>query len=435
MPSSLAHLSADVVGEHIRGHVFGPAPDERPILGRGAPAADTVGVELEWLTAVGAGRRRLPYGQARSLVDALTPLPGGSRLTIEPGGQLELSSACGTDLDVVLGDAARDLFLLDQATAALDIDLVAMGTDSERPPERILPTSRYALMEAFFDADGPAGRTMMCNTASVQINVGLGASDQVVDRWCLANDLAPTLVAAFANSPFGRGGPSGWQSTRMRSWLLLDQSRAGAPCTTGDPIERFVEYVLDARVMLIRRADDDFVPITGRLTFGRWLTDGHELGWPDHADLAYHLTTLFPPVRPKGWFELRTIDALPTPFWQVATSTVYALLTEPAITGELQSVVSETAGAWADAAQLGVGHPALRRSATRALELAVDVLEHRGHGAYAELVAAYLDGWVRRGRSPGDALLDQWRRTGSLAPPRRSPVLPAADLLLELTHR
>jgi glutamate--cysteine ligase len=215
----------------------------------------------------------------------------------------------------------------------------------------------------------------------------------------------------------------------MRSWLLLDQTRAGAPCLDGDPVQRFVDYALAARVMLVRRSEDDIVALTDGLTFGEWLIDGHELGWPDLDDLAYHLTTLFPPVRPKGWFEVRTIDALPTPFWQVATAVTYALLTEPAIASDLHAALDGTAGAWADAAQLGLGHPAFLRSSIRALELAVEVLEQRADTTYAELVGAYLEHWVRRGRSPGDAVLDEWRRTGRVL--ARRPI-PVTDPLLEL---
>src|SRR5690606_20064587 len=170
------------------------------------------------------------------------------------------------------------------------------------------------------------------------------------------------LLATFANSPFAEGGPSGWQSSRQRAWSTIDPSRTAPPPAGGDPAEVWLAYALRARVMLIR-GDDGHRPVTGALPFGRWLTSGHELGWPTLDDFAYHLTTLFPPVRPRGWFELRYLDALPTPFWQVAALLTHTVLTDPAVATEARAAVAGTEALWVDAAQLGLGHPALERSA------------------------------------------------------------------------
>ena len=98
-----------------------------------------------------------------------------------------------------------------------------------------------------------------------------------------------------------------------------------------DPVEEWLRYALDARVMMIRATPDRFVPIdgplgSGQLTFAAWMQRGHELGWPTLDDFEYHLTTLFPPVRPRGWLELRMIDALPDPWWRVAAAVTTALL-------------------------------------------------------------------------------------------------------------
>jgi glutamate--cysteine ligase len=421
MATSARPLSRTAVTEHIRDHVFGT------IDLTDAPAhRDQVGVELEWLTGY-RDRRRLSLDQAQAVVADLSPLPRGSRLTIEPGGQLELSSAPFPTVSDALEGTATDLFVLDQACAQRRIELFALGADPVRPPERIVTAPRYAVMESHFDDRGRAGRTMMCNTAAIQLNVGLGPPDQWARRWRTANLLGPALIACFANSPFAHGGPSGWKSTRLRAWWTLDPSRAAPVRLDGDPVARWVDYVLDARVMLIRR-DGRCLEPGSPLTFGAWLRDGHEAGAPTLEDLEYHLTTLFPPVRPRGWFELRMMDALPTPLWQIAVAVTAALVREAEVADRVEHALADTTDLWVDAAQLGLGHPALRAAATEVFQLAVELLEDAGDH-HADLASLYLDRWVARGRCPADDRLDQWRRDGTLFPPSESPVPYGVDPL------
>jgi glutamate--cysteine ligase len=429
MPAPRPHLTLADARTHVHEHVFGTASS--------APLSDevarhSVGIELEWLTCYRSSSDRLRIDQAAALIADLGALPGGSRLTVEPGGQLELSSARFDHLPDALAAVGLDLFRLDQACSERRIELIALGADPVRPPVRVLHAPRYSAMETFFDGDNRAGRTMMCNTASIQVNVGLGPEAETTARWELANALCPTLIATFANSPFADGGPSGWQSSRQRAWWTIDPTRAAPPSPGPDPVDAWLDYALDARVMLIRY-DDDYLPVPGRLTFGRWLAEGHELGWPTLDDFAYHLTTLFPPVRPRGWFELRVLDALPTPFWQVASLLVHTLLTDAGVAREARRAVAGTEGLWIDAAQLGLGHPALERSARAVFALATEALQRSsGDDPMLPAFAAYHDRWVRRARTPGDDRLDEWRRTGTLVPHPGSPVNYASDLLVEL---
>lgn len=429
---SLAHptLTLDDVATYVRDHVFGTAergdvPDDL--------ARSSTGIELEWLTSYCDHRVRVTQQQAEAVIADLVPLPSRSKLTIEPGGQLELSSVRHDTLTDALQAMGNDLYALDRACAERRIELLALGADPVRPPDRILHAPRYAAMERFFDHDGTAGRTMMCNTASIQVNVGLGPAEHTRERWLLANAICPTLISVFANSPFSGGGPSGWQSSRLRAWWTLDPSRSSAPALDGDPIDRWIDYALSARVMFIRQADGHFHPLTDGLTFGRWMVDGHELRAPTIDDFAYHLTTLFPPVRPRGWFEVRTFDALPTPFWQVAVAVTHALLSETEAASAVFDAVAGTQHLWVDAAQLGLGHPRLHRSAQRLMALAIELLEAGGPDpSIAELVASYADRWPSRGRTPADDRLDAWRRDGTLFPARESPVPYGREILSEI---
>ena len=417
-------LRAPDVHTHIRDHVFGTAS-----VAAADPhaARHSVGIELEWLTGYRGEHQRLSLDQAQAVVADLSPLPNASLVTVEPGGQLELSSAPFASVNEALAATATDLYVLDQACAHRRIDLFALGADPIRVPERIVTAARYEVMEAYFDQLGRAGRTMMSNTAAIQLNVGLGDERVAASRWHLANALGPVLVACFANSPFADGRPSGWRSTRLRTWWALDPGRSAPVPVHGDPVDRFTEYALAANVMLVRTGDHH-APTGRPLPFGRWITDGHELGWPDLDDLAYHLTTLFPPVRPRGWLELRMFDALPTPFWQVAVAITCALLDDTDGAPGLADLDAGTEDLWVDAAQLGLGHPALHRAAVDVFTHALDRLTD-ADDENADLASLYFDRWVARGRCPADDRLDQWRRDGTLFPPRESPVPYGVDAL------
>jgi glutamate--cysteine ligase len=424
--TSARPLSLADVTTHVRDHVFGAAG----LAGDTPAVRDQVGIELEWLTGY-RDRQRLSLEQAQAVVADLSPLPNGSRITIEPGGQLELSSAPFATVDDAIEGTATDLYVLDQACAQRRIELFALGADPVRAPERIVTAPRYAAMESFFDRQGRSGRTMMCNTAAIQLNLGLGDEDMSATRWRVANLLGPVLIACFANSPFAAGGSSGWKSTRLRAWWTLDPSRSAPVVLDGDPVERWVDYLLDAQVMLVRRDGRHAAP-TLPLTFGAWMHEGLESGPPTLDDLEYHLTTLFPPVRPRGWLELRMFDALPTPFWQVAVAVTAALVRTAEVAPTLERVLAPTSRLWIDAAQLGLGHPALRAAAAQVFDLALHLLEE-SDDPLTDLASLYLDRWVARGRCPADDRLDQWRRDGTLFPPSESPVPYGVDALTVAT--
>jgi glutamate--cysteine ligase len=195
-------------------------------------------------------------------------------------------------------------------------------------------------------------------------------------------------VAAFANSPTGCG-----RSSRQVIWEALDRGRT-APVVGEDPVTAWAEYALDARVMLLR---DGWVPDPG-MTFREWLATGR----PDAGDLAYHLTTLFPPVRPQGWLELRMIDALPEPYWPVPIAVVTALIEDPLAADLAAEAAEPVADRWHEAARDALTDPALARAARRCFEAALDALPRLGAAALVPLVTDYADRYVARGRCPAD---------------------------------
>ncbi|MFN8104844.1 MAG: glutamate-cysteine ligase family protein [Acidimicrobiia bacterium] len=392
MPAPQPRLSAATATEYIGDTCFAP----------GAEAL--TGVEVEWiLHDRGDPQRHLSLDE----VTAAAGDPGAyaGRLSFEPGGQVEISSRPHKAAAAAAAETAADMALLEARAAAGGLVLSDAGRDPWRPPRRVLHVARYAAMERYFRGGGShrpdAGPTMMCTTASVQVNLALGADTaEMARRWRNAAVLGPVLAAAFANSPLGPDGPTGWKSSRLASWFAIDPTRTAPVAAVGDPAAAWAGYVLDARVMFVRRGDDDYVVVHEPLGFGDWIRDGHDLGYPTEDDLAYHLTTLFPPVRPRGWFELRMVDMPGRRWWPVPVLVADVLLDadEP-----LERVAAVGAGScWDAAARHALGDPRLAAAAAICFDAA---LERLG-GADADLVGEYADRFVCRGRTPADEALD-----------------------------
>jgi len=195
---------------------------------------------------------------------------------------------------------------------------------------------------------------------------------------------------------------------------MLDRTRSAPAYSAQAPAAAWARYALAARVMLVRAGPADFRPIRNRLSFARWMADGHELGYPTLDDFAYHLTTLFPPVRPKGWLELRMIDAVPDPWWQVAVAVTTALLDDPEALDVAERACRPVAGEWFEAAGAGLAHPGLASAADACFAAAIDALPRLGVGRdTVEACEEFVDRYVGRRRCPGDDLLDGWRAGAS----------------------
>jgi glutamate--cysteine ligase len=410
MPAPQRSLTPVDVHDYVRRHCFGLG-DDGPATNPGPPR---LGIELELLTAPIAD----PLGRpgVSELVDALaaTAAPAGSGLTLEPGGQVEVSSLPHAGIGPAIHATSADLDAVRSSLASAGIGTAAVGLDPARPHRRVVFGPRYDAMEAYFGTTGPAGRAMMCGTASVQVNLDLGDAASLPRRWRLAHALGPMLVATFANSPLAGGRPTGARSSRQLVWAALDASRSSPVATAGgpqalNPADTWARYALAADVMLIRTTAGRFIALDHRLSFAAWIGEGHELGYPTIDDFAYHLTTLFPPVRPKGWLELRMVDAVPDPWWKVAVAVVTALMDDPVAFDVAEHACRPVADCWAEAGVHGLSHPGLASAARTCFAAAAAALARLGAdpGTVAATYA-FIDRFVDRGRSPADDLLDAW---------------------------
>lgn len=398
MPDLTTALARRDVLEHVQRHDC--APTDGPVR---------VGVEQEWHTfRRTTPARHLDADDVLAVATGAGPLPLGSTVTVEPGGQVELATPPAAPWWEALDALRHDGAALRQRLAEAGIGTLASGIDPFRTPVRTLRRPRYDAMEAYFDRWGPAGRQMMCGSAAIQINVDHGDPATMARRWDLAHRIGPPLAAAFANSP-----DATHRSARLAVWSALDPSRTRPAFVTGDVADDWAAYVLGASLMLLHDGDDRCATVGTELTFGEWIESGLEGRRPTDDDLRYHCTTLFPPVRPRGWLELRWLDALPAGLAEVAVAAVVAVLTDDDAGAVAADACEGLSGSWADAAAHGAAHPALAAAATVTLRAAAEALDGSGApGWCAEGVAAAAERWPARGCSPADDL-EQRLRAGA----------------------
>jgi glutamate--cysteine ligase len=348
--------------------------------------------------------RRPGWDEITDVIDLLPPLPGGSAVTVEPGGAVELSGPPVSGALAAISSMKADRAVLGAAFAAAGLGLVLLGADPLRPPARVNPGARYRAMERFFAASraGCAGAAMMTSTASVQVNVEAGPRDGWAGRVRLAHALGPTMIAIAANSPLLSGAFSGWLSTRQRVWGQLDSARCGPILATSDddPGIDWARYALKAPVMLVH--DPDAVAVTRYVSFADWADGRAILGGrlPTVGDLDYHLTTLFPPVRPRRWLEIRYLDSLPECLWPAVVFTLVTLLDDAP--DAAADAVAPVATAWDSAARIGLRDRRLHSAAMRCVEEAAERTPPELVGSMDTLIRM-----VEQGRCAADEFSDQ----------------------------
>ncbi|TKK87381.1 ergothioneine biosynthesis glutamate--cysteine ligase EgtA [Herbidospora galbida] len=389
----------------------------------GSPG-DQVGVELEFLVHdVSDPALTVPIARTTGALAGLT-LPGKSVITFEPGGQVELSAPPGA-LPSAVAALQEDVDQVRSALAAAGLTLGRSGLDGHRRPLRQLHTPRYDAMAACLGE--PYGALMMCSTASIQVNLDFGADP--FTRWRRSHLFGPALVAAFANSPGPVPWFGSWLSGRQAVWLALDPSRtapvadvaqapkplaawngSGSPSTPGrgHPPADWAAYLQTARLMGVKDPDGSYRQTARGPRFRDFrLTAGRP---PTHDDLAYHATTLFPPVRPRGFMEIRYLDALGPVAWPVAVAVSYALIVDDEAAAAAARDALAVAGQWSEAARCGLAAPAFRQAAVTAFRAAAAVLPRWGAPpSLIDQVTDYAVRFVEPGRSPAADLLLETR--------------------------
>ena len=241
----------------------------------------------------------------------------GANVSLEPGGQLELSGAPLETIHETCDEVNDHLAQVKAVADRIGVGFIGLGaaphwTHDEMP---LMPKGRYKLMDGYMQKVGDLGRQMMRRTCTVQVNLDFASEADMVQKLRVALALQPVATALFANSPFLEGRLNGHKSWRSRVWRDLDADRTGMlpfVFEEGFGFERWVEYALDVPMYFVYR-DGTYVNALGQ-SFRDFLKGElpalpGEL--PTLSDWADHLTTIFPEARIKRFIEMRGADGGP----------------------------------------------------------------------------------------------------------------------------
>ena len=241
----------------------------------------------------------------------------GANISLEPGGQLELSGAPLETIHQTCDEVNHHLAEVRDVADALDVGFIGLGAaphwrHDEMP---MMPKGRYRLMTRYMDEVGTMGKSMMYRTCTVQVNLDFGSEADMVQKLRTALALQPVATALFSNSPFFEGTLNGHKSWRSRIWRDLDAARTGTlpfVFEDGFGFDAWVDYALDVPMYFVYR-DGKYIDALGQ-SFRDFLK-GELPALPGEkplmSDWADHLTTIFPEARIKKFIEMRGADGGP----------------------------------------------------------------------------------------------------------------------------
>ncbi|MAS42529.1 MAG: glutamate--cysteine ligase [Rhodobacteraceae bacterium] len=241
----------------------------------------------------------------------------GANVSLEPGGQLELSGAPLETLHQTCDETNQHLAEVREIGDAIGAGFIGLGAAPEWMHEDMpmMPKGRYRLMTGYMQSIGPWGTQMMYRTCTIQVNLDFGSEADMVKKFRVGLALQPVATALFANSPFFEGKPNGMKSWRSKIWRGLDDARTGMlPFVFEDGMgfERYVDYALDVPMYFVYR-DGKYIDALGQsfrdFMVGKLPALPGET--PTLSDWADHLTTIFPEARIKKFIEMRGADGGP----------------------------------------------------------------------------------------------------------------------------
>ena len=346
-------------------------------------------------------------------------------ISLEPGGQFELSGAPLKDIHEICDETGRHLVEVKQVADQLGLGFLGVGFDPlwRREDVPVMPKGRYEIMRAYMPKKGGLGLDMMLRTCTIQANLDFDSEADMVLKFRTSLALQPIATALFANSPFTEGKPNGFLTARANVWTDTDPDRTGMldfVFEDGFGFERYADYALDTPMYFAKRGER-YVDLSGR-SFRTFMETGFDDVLPGERatlkDWKDHLTTLFPEVRLKQYLEMRGADGGP---W----SRICAL---PALWAGVLYDGPSLAAAWDLVKDWKVeDHERLRRDVTR-LGLKAEVAGRTAQDVAKDMVHIARDGLKNRARFSG-GMVDERGYLSELEDIADSGITPAERLL------
>jgi glutamate--cysteine ligase len=347
---------------------------------------------------------------------------GGGSITLEPGGQLELSGAPLSTIHQTHEELAEHLAELRDVSAPLGIEWLGLGFHPLARQEDLpwVPKLRYGVMKQYLPTRGSMALDMMRRTATVQANYDFSSESDASRKVRAGLALSPIVTAMFANSPFVEGRATGERTHRGRVWLDVDPDRSGLlPFAWSEDFgyRDYVEWALDIPMFLIKR-DGQLVRNTGQ-TFRAFMRDGFEGHIANADDWLMHINTIFPEVRLKKTIEVRGADGQPASTLSALPALFLGIYHDEEALRRVESLVSSLDHDLAQAARPAVADLGLEATlagrsladwAGDVIEIAESGLERLSHlnaeGQDERIYLAPLRALVEKRWTPADALLD-----------------------------
>jgi len=357
---------------------------------------------------------------------------GEASITLEPGGQLELSGSPFSSIHHTELEWRQHMTELHDVSATLGITWIGLGFQPFASQAELpwVPKLRYGIMREYLPTRGSMGLDMMRRTCTVQSNIDYESEADAIEKVRIGLGLSPIITAMFANSPMVEGKITGERTHRARVWLNTDPDRAGLlPFAWGDDMsfDRYVDWALDVPMFMVKRKGKA-IHNTGQ-TFRAFMRDGFQGTYPELSDWVSHLGTLFPEVRLKRTIEIRGADSTPGNMVSTLPALTKGLFYDAKSRQQALSLISklsydEAERVRADIADRGLsavmgGRPMLDW-AREVLSIAQGGLERlsvlhwdgKDERVYLEPMAALLDA----GMTPADALVNQLDQSQPLLP-------------------
>jgi len=411
--------------------------------GEKPPSQWRVGTEHEKIGLYLAGHGPVPFDGERGIgsvlariaeVDDWRPVlegenvialeKDGASITLEPGGQLELSGAPLRTIHETCDEFHSHLALMKTVCEPLGIVWLGLGINPIHSVERIpvMPKARYRIMREYLGARGALSLEMMFVTATVQANFDYADEADMVDKMRTALGITPIISAIFANSSLYEGKASGYMSRRLHAWQHTDPNRTGMLPMVFEPdfgYRRYVEWALDVPMFFVVRGGR-YHEAHGT-SFRQFIERGFEGEHATLDDFDRHLTTLFPDVRLKRYIEVRGADAVPPGLTCSLPALWKGILYDARARAAAWDLVAQHGAAERDAAREDVARRGLAAQygdapvlelARSLASLAREGLARIGHaGARDRDECAYLDPIFEQldvGASPGQVVAKRW---------------------------